>query len=84
MVHHMNSIKSEDGLTHGWDESDPNEWHHTTSSNSRHLLGIIALIIFVAVFAVVLIGGAATAPIAVPGFAIGALIYGFSFARKIR
>lgn len=30
----MTSIKSEDGLIHGWDRSNPEEWHHNTRRNT--------------------------------------------------
>lgn len=74
----MPTIKSEDGLTHGWDQSDTSEWHQDTNPTDAgaQLLGVIAVIIFAAAFAVVLIGGPSTAPIVVPGFVVGAVVYG--------
>lgn len=33
----MSSIRSEDGLTHDWDRSDPNEWHHATRPRAPRL-----------------------------------------------
>lgn len=81
-----NPIKSEDGITHAWDQSDPDEWHPATDPTDAgaQLLGVISLIIFAAVFAIVLIGGPATAPVVVPGFAIGAIVYGCSVTVQRR
>lgn len=82
----MTNIKSEDGLTHGWDQSNPDEWHQDTNptDTDAQLLGVIALIIFAAAVVIVLIGGPTTAPIVVPAFIVGAIVYGCSFTVQRR
>lgn len=57
-----------------WDRSNPDEWHDDAAA--RHTLGIISLIIAAAAFAIVFIGGPATAPIVIPAFIVAVVLYG--------
>jgi hypothetical protein len=72
------TIRSEDGLTHDWDRSDPAEW----SSAGTDMLGVIALIVVATGFTIALFGG--TVPVVLPVFAAGVAVYVASIIRKAR
>lgn len=72
------TIRSEDGLTHDWDRSDPAEW----ASAGTDVLGVIALIIVAAGFTIALFGGAV--PVVLPIFAVGVAVSVASIIRKAR
>lgn len=75
-----NPIKSEDGLTHDWNRSDPDEWHDDTDPRfARDAFSMIALVIGVVAVLIAAVFGAPAAPVVLPMLLACAGLYAVAY-----
>lgn len=79
MVADMTQIKSEDGLTHGWDRSDTDEW---AGAPSQQTVQLAALVLAVVALLIIVFIGPASAPYTIPAMLVAAALYVGTVTRK--